>query len=188
MLTNHSYFSDDSIVEWSIYTKIDPQVQALLLAGGHPVAMDILNENQYNGGPTRALYGVKVGFESILDAEIDYIFCHCVRYTYGGTVVTSTPIHGYESGDRTEMDAAHDSASSRPITVVEGDNIYIMAGDFRNGATGGILHAAYIAKAIYPVDFINIDPIAIHNEYVNDWLNIPDYDVSTDGVFISPAI
>lgn len=191
LMTNYSnsYFSDETVSTWSIYTKIDPQVQALLLAGGHPVAMDILEEYQYNGGLDRTSYGVKVGHEPILDAEIDYIFCHCVRYTYGGAVVTSTPIHGYESGDSTEMNQAHDLAVSRAITnFVEGDNIYIMAGDFRNGATGGILHAAYIAKVIYPDLFVDMDPIAIHNEYVNNWLNIPEYDVSTDGVFISPAI
>ena len=191
LMTNYSnsYFSDDSITDWSIYTKIDPQVQALLLAGGYPVAKDILTEEQYNGGPDRTLYGTKVGSEPIVTADIDFIFCHCVKYTYGGTVVTSTPDHGYGTGDGTGMDAAHALAAGRPLTdFVEDGNIYIMAGDFRNGATGGILHAAYIAKAIYPDEFADFDAVAIHNEYVSEWLGVSDYDVSTDGVFISPAV
>jgi iron complex transport system substrate-binding protein len=71
---------------------------------------------------------------------------------------------------------------------VDEDMIHIPAGDFRNGATGGILHAAYIAKAIYPEEFAGLDPVAIHNEYVSTWLGVSGYDVSTDGVFISPAI
>lgn len=191
LMTNYSnsYFSDENIMDWSVYTKIDPQVQALLLAGGHPVAMDILTEEQYNGGLSRTLYAVKVGSEPIVTADIDFVFCHSVRYTYGGTVVTSTPEHGYGSGDSADMDAAHAMAAGRPMTdFVDDDRIYIMAGDFRNGATGGILHAAYIAKAIYPDRFADMDLVAIHNEYVNIWLGVSGYDVSTDGVFTSPGI
>ena len=44
---------------WSVYTSIDPMVQSCLLAGGHPVAKDILTEEQYTGGPARTIYGAK---------------------------------------------------------------------------------------------------------------------------------
>ncbi|MFA7032489.1 MAG: hypothetical protein WC201_02900, partial [Bacilli bacterium] len=75
LMTNYSnsHFADESIVEWSLYTKIDPQGQALLLAGGHSVAQDILTPQQYNGGADRTIYGAKVGSESIITADIDYI-------------------------------------------------------------------------------------------------------------------
>lgn len=191
LMTNYSnsHFADESIVEWSLYTKIDPQGQALLLAGGHSVAQDILTPQQYNGGADRTIYGAKVGSESIITADIDYIFCHCVRFTYGGAELISTPNHGYGISDRTEIDAAQALAASREMMdFVDDENIYIMAGDFRNGATGGILHAAYIAKAIYPDLFFELDPIAIHNQYVNEWLGVSGYDVSVDGVFISPML
>ncbi|MGI6472724.1 MAG: ABC transporter substrate-binding protein [Candidatus Methanomethylophilaceae archaeon] len=189
LMTNYSnsHFADENIVEWSLYTKIDPQGQALLLAGGHSVAQDILTPQQYNGGPDRTIYSAKVGSEAIITTDIDYIFCHCVRFTYGGAELTSTPNHGYGISDKTEIDAAQALAASRTMMdFVDDDNIYIMAGDFRNGATGGILHAAYIAKAIYPDLFLELDPVAIHNQYVNEWLGVSDYDVSVDGVFISP--
>lgn len=189
LMTNYSnsHFADESIVEWSLYTKIDPQGQALLLAGGHSVAQDILTPEQYNGGADRTIYGAKVGTEPIITADIDYVFCHCVKYTYGGQVIESTPDHGYGISDRTEIEAAQALAASREmINLDDDDNIFIMAGDFRNGATGGILHAAYIAKAIYPELFDELDPVAIHNQYVNEWLGIADYDVSVDGVFMSP--
>ena len=83
----------NSATTWSVYTSIDPMGQACLLAGGHMVAKDILTDEQYSGGPTRTLYGAKVGMETIVTADIDYAFGHCVKYTFGG-VDLGEPAHG----------------------------------------------------------------------------------------------
>lgn len=188
LMTNYSnsYFQTgvDSTL-WSVYTSIDPMVQACLLAGGHPVAKDILTDEQYNGGANRTMYGVKVAPEKIVAAKIDNVFCHCVKYTYGGTVVNG-PDHGYGISDHTQMDKAYETACGRDLVHI--DKISIIAGDFRNGASGCMLLAAYMAKVLYPDMFKDMDPLAYHQEYVTKWMGIPDYDIRTDAVFISPSI
>ncbi|MDR0523611.1 MAG: ABC transporter substrate-binding protein [Candidatus Methanoplasma sp.] len=171
--------------EWSVYTSIDPMGQSAVLAGGHPVAMDVLTPDQYAGGAERTLYGVKVSPESIVSAKIDYAFLHCVKYTYGGTVAAG-PDHGYAVSDRSQMDAARDLAASRDLADI--GEIRVIAGDFRNGASGCMLLAAYMAKILHPELFADMDPLEYHQQYVEDWMGIKGYDVRTDGVFISPSV
>jgi iron complex transport system substrate-binding protein len=188
LMTNYSQSYFQTGVEtttWSVYTSIDPMGQALLLAGGHAVAQDILTPDQYAGGSDRTLYGAKVAPESIAAADIDYAFGHCVKYTYGGTVVAG-PDHGYGISDPKEMNDAYKLASSRDLADI--DHIYIIAGDFRNGASGCMLLAAYMAKILHPDLFENLDPLEYHQQYITDWMGISGYDIHKDGVFISPAI
>ncbi len=174
--------------QWSVYTSIDPMGQACLLAGGHMVAKDILTEEQYNGGPTRELYGAKVGMEAIMDADIDFAFCHCVKYTFGGADM-GKPDHGYAVNDHTEMDEAYTIADGRmDPDKVDIDNIYIIAGDFRNGASGCMLLSLYMAKALHPTIFTDLDPLEYHQQYVADWMGISGFDIHTNGVFISPGV
>jgi iron complex transport system substrate-binding protein len=188
LMTNYSQSylqSGNENTQWSVYTSIDPMGQALLLAGGHAVAKDILTAEQYAGNADRTLYGAKVGAESIVSADIDYAFGHCVKYTYGGTVVAG-PDHGYIISDPKEMNEAYQIASGRDL--VDLGQIYIIAGDFRNGASGCMLLAAYMAKILHPDLFENMDPLEYHQQYVEDWMGISGYDIRTDGVFISPSI
>lgn len=187
LMTNYSNSYFQTGVEtstWSVYTSIDPLGQACLLAGGHPVAEDILTPEQYFGGPDRTLYGVKVNPESIVAADIDWAFCHCVMYTFGGTKVPG-PEHGYGVSDTTTMRGAYHTAMSREMVDIP--NIRIMAGDFRNGASGCMLLALYMAKAIHPDLFEDSNPLEYHQKYVSDWMGIEDYDVSTQAVFIYPC-
>lgn len=186
LMTNYSnsYFQTGvESTDWSVYTSIDPMGQACLLAGGYPAAKDILTSEQYAGGTDRTLYGAKVNPESIIAADIDWAFCHCVMYTYAATKVAG-PDHGYGVSDNSTMTEAYLNATSRDIVDIP--NIRIMAGDFRNGASGCMLLALYMAKALHPDLFTDLDPLAYHQEYVSDWMGIEGYDVSTQAVFIYP--
>jgi iron complex transport system substrate-binding protein len=44
---------------------------------------------------------------------------------------------------------------------------------------------AYMAKWLHPELFSDLDPQAIHQEYLTDFLGI-DYDLSEHGVFVYP--
>jgi iron complex transport system substrate-binding protein len=188
LMTNYSSSYFQTGVEtstWSVYTSIDPMVQSCILAGGHPAAKDVLTEDQYSGTSSRTLYAVKVAPEAIVAADIDYAFCHCVKYTFAATVVAG-PDHGYAVSDQTQMDEALATAQGRDLVDI--DNIVIIAGDFRNGASGCMLLAAYMAKILHPDLFADMDPLEYHQSYVSDWMGIEDYNIGSDGVFISPAM
>ena len=62
------------------------------------------------------------------------------------------------------------------------ETVTLLAGDFRNGCTGGILLAAYMAKQINPDAYTGIDSLKMHAEYI-DWMGISDYDITKHGVF-----
>ena len=50
------------------------------------------------------------------------------------------------------------------------------------------LGAIYMAKALYPELLVDMDPYAIHQEYVDRFLKLAGYDVKKDGLFIYPPI
>ncbi len=192
LMTNYtsSYLQNGNpATTWSVYTSIDPMGQACLLAGGHMVAKDILTDEQYNGGPTRTTYGVKVGMETIVNAKIDYAFGHCVKYTFGGTDM-GKPAHGYAVNDASEMNEAYSIARKNvddyaSLTI---DHINIIAGDYRNGASGCMLLALYMAKILHPDEFKDLDVLSYHQAYVEDWMGISGFNINENGVFISPAL
>lgn len=187
LMTSHNRyfgFNGEDNMEVSIYTKIDPLSQACMLAGGKPIA-----ENIDNWVGTGGVYGTTVTVEWVLDQEPEFIFAHSVRYTYSG--LTREPAYGYDWDDIANYTAAVDDMMSRDelktIPAYQNGNVYITAGDFRNNAMGGILGAVYLAKILHPALFADLDPVAIHQEFVTDWMGL-NYNLSTNGVFIAPAI
>lgn len=181
----NSYFIDPDTKTATVYCFTDPLGQACLLGGCKNIG-----ESLY--GPT---YYTSLSQKSQIDAlfnednatTIDYIFLHMVKYTYGGTVVSGVPDHGYLAQSDAEMSSAWGNATSSGHTLLsdmDPNDIYLIAGDFRNGPTGSVILGAYIGKIVNPSYYSNIDPIEIHNYYINYWLGISDYDVSEDGEFI----
>ncbi|MGB4086157.1 MAG: hypothetical protein WBK06_01140, partial [Methanothrix sp.] len=53
------------------------------------------------------------------------------------------------------------------------------------GAGNNIIGTAYLAKLFYPDLFQDIDPSAIHQEYVDRFCRI-DFDVKEQGAFLYP--
>ena len=185
LMTSYArYFQDGETMAASIYTQIDPLTQACLLAGCRPIA-EAIPEWLGEGG----VYGTTVDMEWVLTQDPDVVFAHHVRYTYSG--IAREPSYGYDESDPAPMDEALDVMKALPLAAqlqaVENDRIFITAGDFRNNAMGGVLGAAYLARILHPELFADLDPRAIHQMFLSDWMGI-DFDLAQGGVFIAPQV
>ncbi len=186
IMTNYqnSYLSDDARTNMSLYNMNDPQGQAVIVAGGHNVLQDISPEAYSKG------YSASVQYDAVFNDDpeiyVDYIFCHTVQYTYAGTEMKGVS-HGYCTNDYSDFEAAWTYVNNKEMVKSELEspqNLHIDSGDLRNGCSGGVLLAAYIAKIINPDLFEDLDPVSLHNTYVKEWLGVSGYDVSTDAVVI----
>ncbi|MDW5563943.1 MAG: dockerin type I domain-containing protein [Methanomassiliicoccus sp.] len=181
----NSYFINPDTKTATVYCFTDPLGQACLLGGGKNVGASLYG-GEYNNSLSKVSQ-VDALFNDDNSTTIDYIFLHMVKYTYAGTVVAGVPEHGYLAQNESEVAASWESATSSSHTLLvdtDPNDLYLIAGDFRNGPTGAVLLGAYIGKIINPSHYTSIDPIALHNYYINHFLGIADYDVSTDGVFM----
>jgi iron complex transport system substrate-binding protein len=79
---------------------------------------------------------------------------------------------------------------SRPelamVKAVKSDKIYVVNGDIIPGVGGGVIGGTYLAKLFHPELFEDLDPRAIHQEYV-DFRGM-DFDVYEHGVFVYPPL
>jgi iron complex transport system substrate-binding protein len=154
--------------------------QACILAGGVNIA---------NAPTGSTAFSVTLEPEYIISQNPDYIFLHTVRYTYGGDV--NEPAQGIDANDPTGMKNILQQYVSQPaydkLDAVKNNNVYMIAGDFRNNAMGGTLCAVYIAKILYPDVFTDLNPQTIHQEYITKFLRL-NYNLDTNGVFLYPAI
>ena len=184
----NSYFFTPDTKTATVYCYTDPLGQACLLGGGKNIGASLFSD--YNTSLSKSTQ-VDALFNDDNATTIDYIFLHNVKYTYGGTVVAGVPDHGYLATNDSEMAASWAKATSASHTLLvdlDPDNLYLIAGDFRNGPSGAVLLGAYVGKLINPTYYESIDPIAIHNYYINHWLGIEGYDVATQGEFIYHAL
>ena len=99
----------------------------------------------------------------------------------------------YELDDPSEAKALRDGILARPgfdeITAVKEDGVYIVPSSFFPIYGGAPCHffigIAYMAKLFNPELFEDLDPVAIHQEYLTEFQRI-DYDVYEQGVFVYP--
>lgn len=178
---NQRYFADGTNMTLNVYKPADPLGQAIILGGGHNVYDDFAESDITSSNN----YGAVVSVDKVLgtNTTVDYIFLHMVRYTYGGAEMANTPHHGYLVDDDSEMRAGQEAV--RDLEFVEDDmGVYLVAGEFRNGCTGGVLLGAYIGSIVNPDVYKDIDPVKMMNEYVVDWMGIDNYDVTENGQFI----
>lgn len=178
---NQRYFSDGTNMTLNVYKPADPLGQAIILGGGHNVYDDFAESDITSSNN----YGAVVSVDKVLgtNTTVDYIFLHMVKYTYGGMEMKDTPHHGYLEKDVSEMRAGQEAVKG--LEFVEDDmGVYLVAGEFRNGCTGGVLLGAYIGSIVNPEVYKDIDPVKMMNEYIGDWMGIKNYDASTDGQFI----
>ncbi|MGF3523105.1 MAG: ABC transporter substrate-binding protein, partial [Candidatus Bathyarchaeia archaeon] len=73
------------------------------------------------------------------------------------------------------------------LKAVQNNHVYIIAGDFRNNAMGGVLGAVYLARTLYPDMFADLNPQEIHQEYLTRFLRL-NYNLDAEGVFLYPAL
>jgi iron complex transport system substrate-binding protein len=181
-MSNYSstqYFMDESIKTITLYRTADPLGQAVILAGGKNILAVI--------GGDGSTYSITVQIDAVLnddpDVHVDYFFLHMVKYTYGAAINGGVPDHGYDTSDHTEITEAWNDVRQR--TLITDEETILIAGDFRNGCTGGVLLAAYMGSIINPEAYSGIDPFVLHNEYI-EWMGIENYDVRDKGVFMYP--
>ena len=173
---HNQYFANGTSNTMTLYTDIDPLGQAVILYGGKNI-LEAINVDKPG-------YSFKVGIDAVFASGVKHFFCHNVKYTYSAMTLASTPEHGYLVDDYTEFKDAGATALSQEFMTDE--TVTLIAGDFRNGCTGGILLAAYMGHYINPDKYADIDPIAMHNEYIG-WMGIEGYDLNEHGVFFYTA-
>ena len=94
--------------------------------------------------------------------------------------VTSGVPSGYGVDDITGVEAIREDILDLNIT----ENVYVVASDIRHGVQD-VICIAYWAKWFHPELFVDLDPQAIHQEYLDRFQRI-DYDITEQGVFVYP--
>lgn len=182
MTALREYLRDPQQRTMRTYTRIDPLSQMCLLAGGRPIAEEL---PEWTG----TSYFVTVDVEWVIEKNPEFIFIHTVRYPYGGGVLS--PAYGYDVKEVSELNSTLMSILSRPllsgVSAVVNGRVYIIAGDFRNNAMGGVLGAVYLAKLLHPELFRDLNPKLVHQEYITRWLRL-NYDLNENGTFLYPPI
>ena len=107
-------------------------------------------------------------------------------------VLWSRFICNYAMDDPSEMAALRDDFLNRPelanVNAVKTSSIYVLANrELATGGSGCLLGLAYLAKWFYPDLFEDLDPQAIHQEYLDRFQRI-DFNVYEHGVFVYPPL
>ena len=138
------------------------------IAGGINIAADLLG-------------GTSVGVDSewVIEQNPDIIV---------GYVFSSLP-SGYGVDDMTGIKAKREEIMKRPgweyIKAVKDEDVYLIASDISAGQR--VIGTAYMAKLFHPDLFEDLDPQAIHQEYLDRFQRI-DYDLNGHGVFVYPLL
>ncbi len=122
--------------------------------------------------------------EVIIERNPD-IIVRVAPWTAGG--------YGVDAGDTTELEALREDIMSQPelqnVKAVKEGNVYIIADHFVSffPASGcrQFVQIAYQAKWFHPELFEDLDPQAIHQEYLTEFQGL-DIDLDEHGVFVYP--
>ena len=97
---------------------------------------------------------------------------------------------GYDEDDPTEMKEFREEVMSRTgwenIAAVETENVYLLGWQTQLGPSA-IVSVAYMAKWFHPDLFEDLDPQAIHQEYLTEFQGL-DCDLDEHGVFVYPPL
>ena len=101
---------------------------------------------------------------------------------------TSGYIEGYDVDNPTELKNVRDEIMGRPelqnVPAVKNGRVYILGWTVGSG-TRDFVGIGYMAKWFYPELFADMDPKAIHQEYLTRFQGL-DYDLDKHGVFVYP--
>lgn len=96
---------------------------------------------------------------------------------------------GYETDDHTEVKAYYEILQEVPgfakLKAVQENRVYIITGAIASGPQYPAGLAA-VARWLYPDKFADLDPQAIHQEYIDMFCPGLDFDVRRQGVFAYP--
>jgi|WetSurMetagenome_2_1015567.scaffolds.fasta_scaffold02027_6 iron complex transport system substrate-binding protein len=95
---------------------------------------------------------------------------------------------GYDEDNTTQMKALREKILSRPelanITAVKDGQVYCFSSDISTGLSYW-LGIVYMAKILHPDIFADLDPVAIHQEYLTRFQKL-DFNLNEHGVFFYP--
>ena len=101
--------------------------------------------------------------------------------------------HGYGTEDPSELAAIREDIMNRPelanVNAVKTGRVYVSAfgkSYFTHGPSC-LIGSTYMAKWFYPYLFEDLDPEAIHQEYLTRFQGL-DYDLDKHGVFVYPPL
>ena len=99
---------------------------------------------------------------------------------------------GYETDDESIMKERYDEVLATPgfecIDAVKNDSVYITHYILIYAPGPGYqIGVTYLAKWLYPDLFVDLDPQAVHQEYIDRFQHI-DFDVKEQGVFVYPPL
>jgi len=119
-------------------------------------------------------------------AELEWILDQAPIVVIGQASGYNSRDGGYETDDDSDLAAYYDEIIGLPgfeeIPAVENNRTYIMQGVVSGGLTD-VVGLAYYAEWFHPNRFENLDPEAIHQEYIDEFCGI-DFDVAEHGVFV----
>ena len=105
-------------------------------------------------------------------------------------VLCKPGICGYDADNAAKMKERWEDFVNRPgwenMTAVNTDRAYLIDMDLV-GSTANFVSAAYMAKWFYPELFADLDPQAVHQEYMTRFQRL-DYDLDEHGVFVYPPL
>jgi len=159
---------EESTKERKTYTRKSGGISTLCeLSGGRNIAADL-----------EAAYP-EVDLEWILAPEQN-----------PGVIVGLSNSGGYETDDESEIEEQCKRIIELPgfgnISAVEDARVYLIDSSVPF-APGYPIGLAYMAKWFYPEEFEDLNPQAIHQEYVDKFCGI-DFDVTKHGVFVYPQV
>ena len=110
-------------------------------------------------------------------------------------IITTAPsgsVTGYSVDDTTEIKKVRDEIMNKDelqnVTAVKEGRVYVTSGRFSccgwyNALGHSFIERLYMAKWVHPELFKDLDPKAIHQEYITDFQGL-DIDLDEQGVFV----
>jgi len=99
---------------------------------------------------------------------------------------------GYNTENATELEAVRDEIMNRPelqnVNAVKTGRVYAVGGEYVfQGSPRHFVAIGYLAKWFHPELFEDLDPQAIHQEYLTRFQGL-DIDLNEKGVFVYPPL
>lgn len=161
--------------DYVTHTKMGAAGYQIELAGGQNIAADKI------GGATGWL---EVDPEWVLTENPD-IIVKMAGWNRDNTTA------GYETDDIKSMMALRDRILNRSelakVKAIEDGKVEILAYDITYNPDY-VISVAYMAKLFYPELFTDLDPVAIHQEYLDKFHKSLGWDVRKNGTFVYPPI
>jgi len=127
---------------------------------------------------------VEVDPEAVIERDPEIILAGVIVYDHGKCVT------GYGVDDLTILKESRGNIMSRPelekVSAVTNEEVYIINNWIVDGQSQ-FIGMAYMAKWLHPDLFKDLDPQAIHQEYLDRFQGI-DFDVCEHGVWVYPPL